>query len=294
MFYNLNTRSKYLLFLAIALLVPYLFKSTYFWDSYWDEYLEASYTVGLNSISFMLIFASLVARSEYVHRSLLSLSGIWAIANFIPISFDIWFYAGTDLFSTMLYIGGLIALGFVLVTEKAFINFQIGSYFGRVRNSQHKIFSVIWAVLTVLAALFSSWVSLLYSDAITLNSVVKVLAVFISVVAIFDFIHRIFEEKSHAILAVVRQLNDFSLNSYLTRRISSWIYGLLHTLILLGTLYAVPYFLSSSFSIWGVILGFPVIAPLAIVVAYLFIMIIRLVFEYSNALIHVAENTSKR
>jgi hypothetical protein len=294
MFYNLNTSSKYLLFLAIALLVPYLFKSTYFWDSYWDEYLEASYTVGLNSISFMLIFASLVARSEYVHRSLLSLSGIWAIANFIPISFDIWFYAGTDLFSTMLYIGGLIALGFVLVTEKAFINFQIGSYFGRVGNSQHKIFSVIWAVLTVLAALFSSWVSLLYSDAITLNSVVKVLAVFVSVVAIFDFIHRFFEEKSQAILGVVRQLNDFSLNSYLTRRISSWIYGLLHTLILLGTLYAVPYFLSSSFSIWGVILGFPVIAPLAIVVAYLFIMIIRLVFEYSNALIHVAENTSKR
>ena len=294
MFYNLNTRSKYLLFLAIALLVPYLFKSTYFWDSYWDEYLEASYTVGLNSISFMLIFASLIARSEYVHRSLLSLSGIWAIANFIPISFDIWFYAGTDLFSTMLYIGGLIALGFVLVTEKAFINFQIGSYFGRVGNSQHKIFSVIWAVLTVLAALFFSWVSLLYSDAITLNSVVKVLAVFVSVVAIFDFIHRFFEEKSHAILSVVRQLNDFSLNSYLTRRISSWIYGLLHTLILLGTLYAVPYFLSSSFSTWGVILGFPVIAPLAIVVAYLFIMIIRLVFEYSNALVHVAENTYKR
>jgi hypothetical protein len=294
MFYSLNTRSKYLLFLAIALLVPYLFKSTYFWDSYWDEYLEASYTVGLNSISFMLIFASLIARSEYVHRSLLSLSGIWAIANFIPISFDIWFYAGTDLFSTMLYIGGLIALGFVLVTEKAFIDFQIGSYFGRVGNSQHKIFSVIWAVLTVLAALFSSWVSLLYSDAITLNSVVKVLAVFVSVVAIFDFIHRFFEEKSQAILGVVRQLNDFSLNSYLTRRISSWIYGLLHTLILLGTLYAVPYFLSSSFSTWGVILGFPVIAPLAIVVAYLFIMIIRLVFEYSNALIHVAENTSKR
>ena len=294
MFYNLNPRSKYLLFLAIALLVPYLFKSTYFWDSYWDEYLEASYTVGLNSISFMLIFASLIARSEYVHRSLLSLSGIWAIANFIPISFDIWFYAGTDLFSTMLYIGGLIALGFVLVTEKAFINFQIGSYFGRVGNSQHKIFSVIWAVLTVLAALFSSWVSLLYSDAITLNSVVKVLAVFVSVVAIFDFIHRFFEEKSQVILGVVRQLNDFSLNSYLTRRISSWIYGLLHTLILLGTLYAVPYFLSSSFSTWGIILGFPVIAPLAIVVAYLFIMIIRLVFEYSNALVHVAENTSKR
>jgi len=148
--------------------------------------------------------------------------------------------------------------------------------------------------LTVIAALLSSWVSLLYNGQITLNSVVKVLAVFISVVAIFDFIHRFFEEKSHAIMSVVRQLNDFSLNSYLTRRISSWIYGLLHTAVLLGALYAVPTILSSSLPNWILIFAFPVVAPLAIVVAYLFIMIIRLVFEYSNALVHVAENTSKR
>jgi len=95
-------------------------------------------------------------------------------------------------------------------------------------------------------------------------------------------------------MSVVRQLNDFSLNSYLTRRISSWIYGLLHTAVLLGALYAVPTILSSSLPNWILIFAFPVVAPLAIVVAYLFIMIIRLVFEYSNALVHVAENTSKR
>jgi hypothetical protein len=295
MFYSLNTRSKYLLFLTIALLVPYLFRSTYVYDSYWGDYYEGNASVGLDTISFILIFASLIARSEYVHRSLLSLSGIWAIANLVPKRFDDWFYASfTELFSILLYIGGLVALGFVLVAEKAFINFQIGSYFRRIGSSQHKIFTIIWAFLTVIAALFSSWISLLSSDEITLNSVVKVFAVFISVVAIFDFIHRFFEEKSHAILGVVRQLNDFSLNSYLTRRISSWIYGLLHTVILLGALYAVPIFMSSSLPSWILVLGFPVIAPLAIVVAYLFIMIIRLVFEYSNALVHIAENTSKR
>ncbi|MFY8197381.1 MAG: DUF4282 domain-containing protein [Candidatus Planktophila sp.] len=295
MFYSLNTRSKYLLFLAIALLVPYLFRSSYLWDSYYEEYYEGNNTAGLNTISFILIFASLIARSEYVHRSLLALSGIWAIANLVPRRFDDWFYGSfMELFTILLYIGGLVALSFVLVAEKAFINFQIGSYFSRIGNSQHKIFTIIWAVLTVIAALFSSWASLLSSGEITLNSVVKVLAVFISVVAIFDFIHRFFEEKSHAILGVVRQLNDFSLNSYLTRRISSWIYGLLHTVILLGTLYAVPVFMSSTFPTWILIFAFPVVAPLAIVVAYLFIMIIRLIFEYSNALVHVAENTYKR
>ena len=295
MFYNLNTRSKYLLFLAIALLVPYLFRSSYLWDSYYEEYYEGNSTAGLNTISFILIFASLIARSEYVHRSILALSGIWAVANFIPMTFDDWFYASfSDLFAILLYIGGLVVLGIVLVKEKSLIDFQIVSYVTRIGNSQHKIFTIIWAVLTVIAALLSSWVSLLYNGQITLNSVVKVLAVFISVVAIFDFIHRFFEEKSHAIMSVVRQLNDFSLNSYLTRRISSWIYGLLHTVVLLGALYAVPTILSSSLPSWILIFAFPVVAPLAIVVAYLFIMIIRFVFEYSNALVHVAENTSRR
>ena len=294
MFYNLNMRSKYLLFLAIALLVPYLFRSSYLWDSYYDEYYEGNNTAGLNTISFILIFASLIARSEYVHRSILALSGIWAIANFIPMNFDDWLYAGTGLFSILLYIGGLVVLGIVLVKEKSFIDFQIVSYFTRIGNSQHKIFTIIWAVLTVLAALLSSWVNLLYSGEITLNSVVKVLAVFISVVAIFDFIHRFFEENSTAIFSFLKQLNDFSLNTYLTRRISSWTYGLIHTVVLLGALYAVPALLSSTFPNWFLILAFPVVAPLAIGVAYLFIMIIRLVFEYSNALVHVAENTYKR
>ena len=294
MFYNLNTRSKYLLFLAIALLVPYLFRSSYLWDSYYEEYYESNSAAGLNTISFILIFASLIARSEYVHRSLLALSGIWAIANFIPMNFDDWLYAGTGLFSILLYIGGLVVLGIVLVKEKSFIDFQIVSYFTRIGNSQHKIFTIIWAVLTVLAALLSSWVNLLYSGEITLNSVVKVLAVFISVVAIFDFIHRFFEENSTAIFSFLKQLNDFSLNTYLTRRISSWTYGLIHTVVLLGALYAVPALLSSTFPNWFLILAFPVVAPLAIGVAYLFIMIIRLVFEYSNALVHVAENTSRR
>ena len=147
----------------------------------------------------------------------------------------------------------------------------------------------------MLAALFFAWATYTYNSDASLSSVITVLAVFITVVAVFDFIHRFFDEKSTAILGVVKQLNDFSLNTYLTRRISSWIYGLLHTFILLGSLYIVPTFLSGwSTSSWALILGFPVLAPLAIAGAYFSIMIIRLVFEYSNALVHIAENTYKR
>jgi hypothetical protein len=295
MFYNLNTRSKYLLFLAIALLVPYLFRSSVLYDSYWDEYYEIGSASGLGTISFMFIFAALIARSEYVHRSLLALSGVWAIANFIPVQFSEWSDGEFEsLFAVLLYVAGLVTLAMVLNTEKAFINFQVGSYFARIASSQHKIFSAVWAVLTVVAALFFSWTTYAFNSDASLNNVVKILAVFITVVAVFDFIHRFFDQKSTAILSFIGQLNDFSLDSYLTRRISSWIYGLLHTIILLGALYLVPYLLSDTFSTWGVILGFPILAPLAIAAAYLFIMIIRLVFEYSNALVHVAENTSRR
>jgi hypothetical protein len=295
MFYNLNTRSKYLLFLSIALLVPYLFRSSYFYDSYWDEYYLGGSSTGLGTISFLFIFAALIARSEYVHRSLLALSGVWAIANFIPVQFSEWSDGNFEsLFAVLLYVGGLVTLGTVLNAEKTFINFQFGSYFARIVSSQHKIFSAAWAVLTVLAALFFSWMTYQLNSEESLNNVVKILAVFITVVAIFDFIHRFFEEKSSAILSVVKQLNDFSLNSYLTRRISSWIYGLVHTLILIGALYLVPYTLSQGYSTWALILGFPILAPLALIGAYLFIMVIRLLFEYSNALVHIAENTSRR
>jgi hypothetical protein len=243
----------------------------------------------------MFIFAALIARSEYVHRSLLALSGVWAIANFIPVEFSEWSDGDFEsLFAVLLYVAGLVTLGTVLNAEKTFVNFQFAAYFARIVSSQHKIFSAVWAVLTVLAALFFSWATYTYNSEASLNSVIKVLAVFITVVAVFDFIHRFFDQKSTAVLSVVKQLNDFSLNSYLTRRISSWIYGLLHTVILLGALYLVPYTLSDTFSTWGLILGFPVLAPLAIASAYLFIMIIRLVFEYSNALVHIAENTSRR
>ena len=295
MFYNLNTRSKYLLFLAIALLVPYLFRSGFYYDSYWDEYYFGGSAVGLGTVSFLFIFAALIARSEYVHRSLLALSGVWAIANFIPVRFSEWSDGNFEsLIAVLLYVGGLVALGSVLNAEKAFINFQFGSYFARIASSQHKVFSAVWAVLSIVAALFFSWVTYAFNSDASLNNVVKILAVFITVVAVFDFIHRFFDQKSTAILSFVGQLNDFSLNSYLTRRISSWIYGLLHTVILLGALYLVPYLLSNTFTTWGLLIGFPVLAPLAIAGAYLFIMIIRLVFEYSNALVHVAENTSKR
>ena len=294
MFYNLNVRSKYLLMLTIVLLVPYLFRSTYVFDDYYEEYIETSGS--LFAISFMLIFAALIARSEYVHRSLLALSGVWAIANFIPVRFSEWSNGNFEsLLAVLLYAGGLVTLAIVLNAEKTFINFQFGAYFARIVSSKHKVFSAIWAVLTVLAALFFAWATYTYNSESSLSSVITVLAVFITVVAVFDFIHRFFDEKSNAILSVVKQLNDFSLNTYLTRRISSWIYGLLHTFILLGSLYIVPTFLAGwSTSSWALILGFPVLAPLAIAGAYFSIMIIRLVFEYSNALVHIAENTYKR
>jgi hypothetical protein len=296
MFYNLNVRSKYLLMLTIILLVPYLFRAAYLYDPYYGEYYLGTSGVGLSTISFIFIFAALIARSEYVHRSLLALSGVWAIANFIPVNFREWSEGNFEsLFAVLLYVGGLVTLGVVLNAEKAFGNSQFTAYSNRIIFSKNKVFSAVWAVLTVLAALFFAWATYQNNSEASLNSVIRVFAVFITVVAVFDFIHRFFDEQSVAILSVVKQLNDFSLNSYLTRRISSWIYGFLHTFILIGSLYLVPITLSGTFSsTWGLILGFPVLAPLAITGAYFSIMIIRLVLEYSNALIHVAENTSKQ
>lgn len=293
MFHIANKSHKYLLLLSMALLVPYSFRVTVFYDAYWGDF--TSNAEFIDTLAFILVFGALIARSEYVQRALLALASIWGIANFIPRDFNSWSDGNFENFLTvLLYIGGFAILATILIQEKVLTHFQIAEYINRVANSRHRIFSFIWVVLTALAGLVYAWYTFDSEPETTAYSVALTIAVFVTVVSIFDFIHRFFEENDDAIAHFVDLLNDFSLNTYLTRRISSWMYALIHTASLVTATYLVPQLLSQyDSSPWLLIVGFPIIAPITWVGTYLFIMLIRLIFEYSNALIHVAENTSK-
>jgi hypothetical protein len=97
-------------------------------------------------------------------------------------------------------------------------------------------------------------------------------------------------------------LSDFSLRTYLTRKISSALYGLTYVLItaVVGigvpvygyqSLYLRDYFTGIGFL--GPIAVFPIAVLVAIVIWFLVVLLIRLTYEFTNAIIHIAENTTK-
>ncbi len=294
MFHISNVKSKYFLLLAMVLMVPYLFRMSQVWDSYWGEYYYSSNS-GIDTIAYLFIFGALIARSSYVQKALLGLASIWAITNFIPYSFSSWDNGNFESFlSIILYLAGTALLGKVVFEEGALINFQLESFIARVQNSSRQIFSIVWVIVAVLASIAAAWSQFNGYGEVNLYTIVSTLAVFVTSIAIFDFIHRFFEEHRQALNSFASSLNDFSLNTYMTRRISSILYAVVHTVILVGTVYLLPTVISDfGTGFWYLFLGFPLLLPVALLVAYLTIMLVRLVFEYTNALIHVAENTSK-
>lgn len=278
----------------MVLMVPYLFRTTQLWDSYWEEYYLASNS-GIDTIAYLFIFGALIARSTYVQKSLLGLASVWAITNFIPYTFDEWNNGNFESFlAIILYAAGTVLLGKVTFEEGALINFQLESFVARIQRSAHKLFSIIWVAITAIASVAAAWFQFDSYGEVNLYTLISTLAVFLTSVAVFDFIHRFFEENREALAKFTSSLNDFSLNTYMTRRISSVLYGLFHTFILVGTVYILPTTITGfDYQFWFLLLGFPLLLPVALLGAYLIIMLVRLVFEYTNALIHVAENTSK-
>jgi hypothetical protein len=294
MFHIENVKSKYFLLLAMALMVPYLFRTTMIWDSYWEEYYQSTPT-GTQTLAFIFVFGALIARSKYVQSALLSVAGVWGIANLFPYSFNEWSNGNFESFlQVVLYVAGIVLLGKVILDEGVLNNLQITSFIERVNNSTHKVFGVLWLIIASLSALGASWLQYEYYGTTNLLTVLETVAVFISIIALFDLIHRYIEENLQTLSAFTKSLNDFSLNTYLTRRISSALYAVIHTGTLLFSVYYLPTVIGSyDSSFWVMLVGFPLLLPVTLIGAYLFIMIIRLVFEYTNALIHVAENTGK-
>lgn len=97
-------------------------------------------------------------------------------------------------------------------------------------------------------------------------------------------------------------LSDFSLKTYLTRKISTALYGLTYVSVSAVIGLAVPVFAYETLSLrelftgigfLGPIAFFPIGALLGLVVWFLVILLIRLTYEFANAIIHIAENTSK-
>lgn len=198
----------------------------------------------------------------------------------------------------------LMACAAIGVSIKLFIEHKINIgiffkvLFQRVQSSQHKIFGYAYVALSLLVALSSGLVAFstqISGDSSTLiiNQLLGGVAAIASSLVISEIIYYLIDKNWVELASIKVALDDTKINTYITRTLSSWTYLVTRHSFLIGAVVAVPYTLGAIGLDWLLLFGAVLLLPLYIVFAYLALMLVRLFFEYSNALIHIVQNTSK-
>lgn len=196
---------------------------------------------------------------------------------------------------------GVIALGVsvkVFVDHKISVTIFIKGFFNRVQTTPHVIFGRVFAVLALLSALGSGIIALTamdngrYSVPVLYNLINAIASILISLL-IAEVIFFLISKNWNELASIKVALDDTTLNTYITRTLSSWTYLATRHFLFIAAVVAVPYTMSSLGIEWLPFFGGFFLLPLYILFAYLVLMMIRLFFEYSNALIHIVQNTSK-
>jgi hypothetical protein len=116
------------------------------------------------------------------------------------------------------------------------------------------------------------------------------------------FLHPVLTKWIEVALNWNRELRDFTFKTYLTRRIASALYGFTYIFFAGGIGLVLPVYSYEYFNIadyltgvgfLGPIFVFPLGVALGLLVWFLVMLVIRLTYEFTNAIIHIAENTSK-
>jgi len=127
-------------------------------------------------------------------------------------------------------------------------------------------------------------------------------------VAIFSLVFVLFYMTAPAwakeISQLLGQLKDFRFNDYITRKIAGYIYGFYVVLAVGIFAVVVP---MQTYTVYGYLKGgyegsfhpqflaiFPAGFALGLIAGALFVLVLRLVMEISVALVHIAQNTSRR
>jgi len=115
------------------------------------------------------------------------------------------------------------------------------------------------------------------------------------------FFLRVVEQCAREFKAFLKTLADFRLNAYVTRTIAGYIYTSLFFIVITAAALLTPLTAFSLFSIaehssiaishsvlWLIFIGVPLLGAL---LTFLILLIVRLSFETTVALVHIAENT---
>lgn len=188
----------------------------------------------------------------------------------------------------------------------------------KIRNSQRRFPVLIAVLLSIISFIVSIYGIFLQGYNFRSNEqdighytnlFFQLVVLVITTLVVLEYIVDFLEVHLDELKRILIDLNDTSIDKYITRRLSSWLYSILRFTIIVGCVVAAPYVLRSILvgdfplyyltglsltTVWWIIgLGSIVLMPIALVFAYIMILLIRFVLEYSNAIIHIAQNTSK-
>ena len=292
-----NKLERNLMLIGISLIVPYLFRATYFYDTYWGTYLQDTQS-DFYRLSYYAVFAVLIVRAAYAKRALLTTATLWLVTNLFPENLRTWTTGSvTDFIVTSLYIVGAGLIIKVVIDNQALPHQEIKRSVQYFLTLQNRVWGIFWLIIGGLFALISGIGTInLYSSNFLLR-LLSFISITTSMFLLVYLIHKFVTSHIADIRDVAQKLNDFSLNSYMTRKLSSWIYAFLYFGLILAVGFGIPSALSTQIGIdyapWILLFGYPISMVVGALFAYLILLLLRLVFEYSNALIHVAQNTSR-
>jgi hypothetical protein len=325
MYELIEKHSKYVIFPILAILsASILFHQNGFIGSGWDQISLGNFSLSgyFVLIYLCLFFAAFVKKAEQ-RNVLIILGAIPAVYAGLPWTNRIFEYRGdfykltnTDYWHILtLTLLTLFACIFLAIagweTKNLAINY-VKRFIEATYKGNHKVLSIamVLSVLVLVAVLLKElWESLfldyevlgdyLYSEVLLL--VQNVSLSFVAFVG-FAFLHPVLTKWIDVALNWNRELRDFSFKTYLTRRIATALYGFTYVFLAGGIglvlpVYAYEYFsfadLLSGVGFLGPIFVFPLGVAVGLVAWFFVMLVIRLTYEFTNAIIHIAENTSK-
>lgn len=285
---------------ATVFLVPMLSLYGFETSSYYSNWYSPAFGL-YTSLAFVLIFGSYFVRHHFYSTAFFAagtFAGLFLVVNAL-------IYATTDYSNLVWAATAIAAIGTVFSLISLFVGeHNLGSYisesFQRIfTGAQHKVLTVVTQVVFAgLFVLFSYGIYLFNGDQSSrdfkffLALLVRMLFNFFTLFTFINVLNYLLNSNWGVISDIFAKLDETSLSTYVTRQISSWIYAVTRWGVFVGVGFAIAQNLK-NYSGWPQLWVFPILLPLGLLASYVVLMGVRIVIEYTNALIHVAQNTSR-
>lgn len=293
-------------------------------------YFNGQFIMGWNQSSadalifiyLCLLFATFLKRVDQ-RAALMSLAAVAALFAALPSTLRIFEFRGEyqyelgTSYSSILILTLLIFVfcALLIVIALPHLNFvknSVETFMKSTYSGSNRIMSITFVILLLVLFLgqIFQYVQTLFAEYENLGDhfysefrlVIYNVVTFLIAVVGLSFLQPVLVGWLNSARGWVESLNDFSISTYLTRRISSALYGIIYVILTAVIGFQVPNMLYESLGMgsyfsWLGYLGnmvfFPVAALMAALLWFFSILILRLTFEFTNAIIHIAESASK-